>query len=114
MLVSMDAETELRAAAKRRAKSKEAFDRDDAEVRRLLVKWRAEGVGPSDMARWTGFTREWVAKIAPDPSRNATKKRVTRIIQKSATKAASAPTEIRVNGPSIGGAIEVKSTHRRD
>jgi hypothetical protein len=71
MLVSMDAETELRAAAKKRAKSKEAFDRDDAEVRRLLLKWRGEGVGPSDMARWTGFTREWVAKIAPDPKTKA-------------------------------------------
>lgn len=67
ILLSMDAETELRTAARKRAKSKEAFDRDDAEVRRLLVKWRSEGVGPSDMARWTGFTREWVAKIAPDP-----------------------------------------------
>lgn len=62
---NMDAETEVRTAAERRAKSKEAFDRDDAELRALLVKWRAEGVGPGAMARWTGFTREWVAKIAP-------------------------------------------------
>lgn len=79
MLVFMDAETELKAAARKRAKSKEAFDRDDAEVRRLLVKWRAEGIGPSDMARWTGFTREWVGKIAPDPD---APKRTIRVVRK--------------------------------
>jgi hypothetical protein len=33
----------------------------------LFVKWRADGVGPSDMARWSGMTREWVARIAPAP-----------------------------------------------
>jgi hypothetical protein len=66
-MCNMDAETELRTAAEKRAEAKEAFDRADAEVRRLLVKWRARKVGPSDMARWTGFTREWVAKIAPLP-----------------------------------------------
>jgi hypothetical protein len=89
MLVSMDAETELRAAAKKRAKSKEAFDRDDAEVRRLLVKWRAEGVGPSDMARWTGFTREWVAKIAPAPSKEAIQAAIRRRIDENAARNAA-------------------------
>lgn len=65
-MCGMDAaEAEIRAAAKKRERSKKAFERDDAELRDLLVKWRAKGVGPSDMARWTGFTREWVAKIAP-------------------------------------------------
>ena len=63
-----DAETEIRAAAKRRERSKQAFERDDAALRELFVKWRAEGKGPSDMARWSGMTREWVAKIAPDPN----------------------------------------------
>jgi hypothetical protein len=63
----MDAETEVRNAAKRRAEAKEAFDAADAELRALLVKYRAEGIGPGAMARWTGFTREWVAKIAPAP-----------------------------------------------
>lgn len=62
-----EAETQIRAAAKRREKSKQAFERDDAALRELFVKWRAEGKGPSDMARWSGMTREWVAKIAPDP-----------------------------------------------
>lgn len=64
-MANMDAETELRAAAAQRTAAKEAFDRADAELRALLVKWRAEGVGPGAMARYTGFTREWVAKIAP-------------------------------------------------
>jgi hypothetical protein len=62
-----EAETEIRAAAKRRERSKQAFERDDAALRELFVKWRAGGKGPSDMARWSGFTREWVAKVAPDP-----------------------------------------------
>lgn len=71
------AEEEIKAAARRREKSKAAFERDDAALRELFVKWRADGVGPSDMARWSGLTREWVAKIAPDP--NAPKKRVVKI-----------------------------------
>lgn len=60
-----DAEEEIKAAARKRQRSKTAFDRDDAALRDLFVKWRAAGVGPSDMARWSGMTREWVAKIAP-------------------------------------------------
>ncbi|MFI6560347.1 hypothetical protein [Streptomyces sp. NPDC050534] len=60
-----DAETEIRQAAKKRERSKAAFDRDDAALRALFVEWRAKGIGPSDMARWSGMTREWVAKIAP-------------------------------------------------
>jgi hypothetical protein len=62
-----DAETQIRAAAKKREKSKAVFERDDAALRELFQKWRAAGVGPSDMARWSGMTREWVAKIAPAP-----------------------------------------------
>jgi hypothetical protein len=54
-------------AARKREKSKAAFERDDAALRELFVEWRAQGVGPSDMARWSGMTREWVAKIAPLP-----------------------------------------------
>lgn len=58
----------LVAAAKKRARAKEAFDRADAEVRALFVEGRNErDKGPSEMAKLTGFTREWVAKIAPDP-----------------------------------------------
>jgi hypothetical protein len=77
MGVMTTAEEEIKAAAKKRERSKAAFERDDAALRELFVKWRADGVGPSDMARWSGLTREWVAKIAPDP--NAPKKRVVRI-----------------------------------
>jgi len=62
------AEEEIKAAARKRERSKAAFERDDAALRELFVKWRAAGEGPSDMARWSGMTREWVAKIAPDPN----------------------------------------------
>jgi hypothetical protein len=65
MAAMSDAETEIRAAARKRERSKAAFERDDAALRELFVQWRAQGVGPSDMARWSGMTREWVAKIAP-------------------------------------------------
>lgn len=58
---------EIQAAAKKRARAEEAFKRADRELRDLLVRGRAEGKGPSYMAKLTGFTREWVAKIAPDP-----------------------------------------------
>lgn len=67
----MDAlDMEIQAAAKKRARAEKAFNDADAELRQLLVKGRAEGKGPSEMARLTGFTREWVAKIAPrvDPA----------------------------------------------
>lgn len=70
MTAMSDAETEIRAAARKREKSKAVFDRDDEALRELFVRWRAEGVGPSDMARWSGFTREWVAKIAPAPKKS--------------------------------------------
>lgn len=62
-------DTEIQAAAKKRAKAEDAFKRADEELRDLLVKGRAEGKGPSHMAKLTGFTREWVAKIAPDPKK---------------------------------------------
>lgn len=60
-------DTEIQAAAKKRARAEDAFKRADEELRDLLVKGRAEGKGPSHMAKLTGFTREWVAKIAPLP-----------------------------------------------
>lgn len=66
-------DTEIQAAAKKRTRAEDAFKRADDELRDLLVRGRAEGKGPSHMAKLTGFTREWVAKIAPDP--NATPKR---------------------------------------
>ncbi len=65
MSVMSDAETEIRAAAQKRAQAEAAFKSADLELRSLFVKWRAEGVGPSDMGRWADMTREWVAKIAP-------------------------------------------------
>lgn len=65
--MTSDAETQIREAARKREKSKTVFEQDDAALRKLFVQWRAQGVGPSDMARWSGMTREWVAKIAPDP-----------------------------------------------
>lgn len=65
--MTSDAEAQIREATRKREKSKAAFERDDAALRELFVTWRAQGVGPSDMARWSGMTREWVARIAPDP-----------------------------------------------
>lgn len=79
-----EAEEEIRAAARKRERSKAAFERDDAALRQLFVKWRADGVGPSDMARWSGLTREWVAKIAPDPDAPQ-KKRVVRVPRRKPT-----------------------------
>ncbi|MVO84145.1 hypothetical protein GPA10_05010 [Streptomyces sp. p1417] len=58
---------EIQDAARKRARAEKAFNEADAELRQLLVQGRAEGKGPSHMAKLTGFTREWVAKIAPDP-----------------------------------------------
>ena len=61
---------EIQAAAKKRARAEKAFNDADAELRQLLVKGRAAGKGPSAMAKLTGFTREWVARIAPDPNKS--------------------------------------------
>jgi hypothetical protein len=55
------------AATKKRIRAEAAFHTADAELRELLVEGRAAGKGPSHMAKLTGFTREWVAKIAPAP-----------------------------------------------
>lgn len=83
MRLMTTAEEEIRSAARKRERSKAAFERDDAALRELFVKWRADGIGPSDMARWSGMTREWVAKIAPDP--NAPKRKVVIRRKKSAS-----------------------------
>ncbi|MFE0794700.1 hypothetical protein [Streptomyces mutabilis] len=64
------------AATKKRIRAENAFLSADAELRELLVEGRAAGKGPSHMAKLTGFTREWVAKIAPS---SEPKKRVVRI-----------------------------------
>lgn len=56
---------EIQAAAKKRARAEKAFNDADSELRQLLVRGRAEGKGPSHMAKLTDFTREWVARIAP-------------------------------------------------
>jgi hypothetical protein len=62
-----DLDERIQSAAKKRTRAEEAFTRADAELRALLVEGRAAGKGPSHMAKLTGFTREWVAKIAPAP-----------------------------------------------
>lgn len=65
---SMDTlDQEIQAAAKKRTKAEAEFRDADEALRALMVQGRAEGKGPSHMARLTGFTREWVAKIAPAP-----------------------------------------------
>lgn len=66
-----ETDRELVAAAAERRKSKAVLDEADAELRALLVEGRAMGIGPSQLARWSGFTREWVSKIAPDPTKSA-------------------------------------------
>lgn len=62
-----DLDTRIQAAAKKRTRAEEALKRADDELRELLVEGRAAGKGPSHMAKLTGFTREWVARIAPAP-----------------------------------------------
>ncbi|MFJ8923907.1 hypothetical protein ACIREK_31070 [Streptomyces sp. NPDC102415] len=67
----MDAlEMEIHAAADERRNAERAFLVADERLKSLLVKGRAEGLGPSQMAKLTGFTREWVSKIAPDPNKS--------------------------------------------
>lgn len=67
MGVMDDLDARIQAAARKRTRAEEAFGRADGELRELLVEGRAAGKGPSHMAKLTGFTREWVAKIAPAP-----------------------------------------------
>ena len=62
-----DMESRVQAAARKRERAKVAFDQADEALRELLVEARAGGKGPSELARLTGFTREWVAKLAPAP-----------------------------------------------
>ncbi|WP_097982851.1 hypothetical protein [Streptomyces sp. f150] len=67
----MDAlKTEMQQVAAERRKAEEAFLELDAKLKSLLIQGRAAGVGPSEMSKLTGFTREWVAKIAPDESKS--------------------------------------------
>ncbi|MFI5992424.1 GIY-YIG nuclease family protein [Streptomyces sp. NPDC051362] len=52
-------------AARVRHEAKRELLEADAELREAVVEGRAADKGPSHMAKLTGFTREWVAKIAP-------------------------------------------------
>lgn len=71
LMDTLDAlDLEIQAAAKKRARAEKAFTEADAELRQLLVRGRAANKGPSHMAKLTGFTREWVARIAPDPNKS--------------------------------------------
>ncbi|WP_327223073.1 hypothetical protein OG229_02695 [Streptomyces platensis] len=82
--MEMDAlDKEIQAAAQERADAEEALKVADAKLRALLVKGRAAKKGPSHMAKLTGFTREWVAKIAPDPKKAAYHAAVVRRMNKS-------------------------------
>jgi hypothetical protein len=73
-----DIRGKVQAAAKKRARAKDAYTRADAELRDLLVTARTEDIGPSELARLTGLTREWVAKIAPDPEARPKRKVIVR------------------------------------
>lgn len=77
-----DLDERIEAAARRRADAENAFTQADFELRALLVEGRAAGKGPSHMAKLTGFTREWVAKIAPDPKASARQGAVQRRLDK--------------------------------
>ena len=67
----MDAlDTEIQTAARERSTAEAAFLQADARLRELLVQGRAANKGPSHMAKLTGFTREWISKIAPDPGKS--------------------------------------------
>ncbi|MEU0355685.1 hypothetical protein [Streptomyces cyaneofuscatus] len=67
----MDAlDQEIQNAARQRTDAEREFLRADVHLKELLVKGRAAGLGPSEMAKLTGFTREWVSKIAPDPKKS--------------------------------------------
>jgi hypothetical protein len=60
---------EIGTAARQRLLAKKELEASDRELKALVAEGRASGLGPSHMAKLTGFTREWVAKIAPDPKR---------------------------------------------
>jgi hypothetical protein len=79
ILLSMEElDARIVAATKKRLRAEAAFHSADADLRELLVEGRAAGLGPSHMAKLTGFTREWVAKIAPDPDAPKRKIRIVR------------------------------------
>jgi hypothetical protein len=77
-----DFDERLSSAARKRERAEEELRCADAELRALLVEGRAAGKGPSHMAKLTGFTREWVAKIAPDPKASARQGAVQRRLDK--------------------------------
>jgi hypothetical protein len=61
------ADKELTAAGGRWHQSKAALKEADAELRTLLIEGRRQGIPVNRLAELSGFTREWVAKIAPAP-----------------------------------------------
>lgn len=60
-----DFDRKLVEAAHVRHRAKEELLAAHEELRGAVAEGRAAGKGPSHMAKLTGFTREWVAKIAP-------------------------------------------------
>ncbi|MFI1580060.1 hypothetical protein [Embleya sp. NPDC020630] len=60
-----DLTARLQKAARDHDRAKTAYEKARVELRDLLREARAEGKGPSELARITGYTREWVALLAP-------------------------------------------------
>ncbi|MEU8829409.1 GIY-YIG nuclease family protein [Streptomyces sp900116325] len=55
--------------AERRRRRQAEFRERDAELRSLLVRGRQKGLRNAKLARLSGFTRDWVSRVAPDPRR---------------------------------------------
>lgn len=79
-----DLDERIVAATKKRIRAENAFLNADTELRELLREGRSAGKGPSHMAKLTGFTREWVAKIAPDPKVAARQGAIQRRLDRNA------------------------------
>ena len=61
-----DIDSRLRTAAQRFKRAEAAAERARNDLRDLMIEARQEhDLGPSQIARLTGYTREWVAKLAP-------------------------------------------------
>lgn len=58
-----DLEARMRKSATRFKRTKDAYEAARTELNALIIEADAAGVGPSELARITGFTREWVAKV---------------------------------------------------
>lgn len=72
--MDQDLLTRMHAARARFKRTKAAYEAARSDLNALIVEADEKDVGPSEIARESGFTREWVPKVIATEKKRAAKR----------------------------------------